>query len=52
MSANVSLGEAGPGLAAYFDGQPIQDQQEAELRQEEARQDCEASHNFFSTLKT
>ena len=41
MSANVSLGDAGPGLSAYFDGQPIHDQQEAELRQEEARQDCE-----------
>ena len=40
MSANVSLGDT-PGVSAYFDGQPIQDQQEAELRREEERQEKE-----------
>ena len=44
MSANVSLGEGdGPGLSAFFDGQPIQDQQEAELRREEERHNNEVS---------
>ncbi|GFO09484.1 hypothetical protein PoB_003598900 [Plakobranchus ocellatus] len=40
MSTNVSLGDT-PGVSAYFDGQPIQDQQEAELRREEERQEKE-----------
>lgn len=42
MSVNVSLSDT-PGVSAYFDGQPIQDQVDEEVRREEERQEKEVS---------